>query len=412
MKDSIYLLIALFFSGLVSSQTISCPINHDDLNAGYFDLQYEFGLPFNPELPTVVVVSDAQQFYVRSGRINKIQNELFGENFNVLGLIPRSGNEDLLQKVNIINKKKTDWKLAYTIFNSKQFVNDLELIINQVLSNQQSIYLYGQSGGAFLITEYLSQFPNSKVKKVFIGASVNPIIEDKLGILHDNFQRSYLSKKREEKEKLKAVLSENFFSRKLVVSLFQRQNFFVELAELHKERSTLIKHLYIKDTIYINSLKRNYQIDAINKLFESSRGISIRVRLAEFIYPLLGDWKRDEDIFYPDLENSYNIALPVLELKKEDSNFHITQGFDENEFRKYEGDLFILSGRYDHVADYRSSIYLNGLSENSFLFIANDDHTFKALKANDSYKQLIQDFFLSSDNHWISNYGKYLWREY
>ncbi len=410
MKKNLIIAFTLFFTQASFSQNISSPIDHDNLSTGYFNLEYEFGSSYNPELPTIIVVADAQQFYVRPGRIKKIQNELFSKDFNVLGVIPRSSNQDLIDKVQLVKDDKIDWELAYLIFKSYQFINDLELVIKEVLSKQQNIYLYGQSGGAFLITEYLSQFPNSKVKKVFIGASVNPIIEHKLGIIHDDFHRSYLLKNRIEKEKLDTILSQGFFDRKLVVNLFQRQNFFVELTELHKERSALMDHLYTKDTAKINNLKRIYQIDAINNLFESERGVSIRVRLAEFIYPLLEDWRVNKHTFYPELENSYNIASPLLELESPD--FQMVEVFDENSFRNYRGEVFILSGRYDHVADYRSSIYLSGLLEHGFLFIADDDHTFKKLKSNDDYGKLAQDFFLSTNNNqWAFRYYKYRWRE-
>lgn len=411
MKNYILLVSFLFLYSGIFSQTITAPIDHNNINIGNFKLEYEFGMPYNPKLPTVIVVSDAQQFYVRKGRISKIQEELFGKDFNVLGLIPRSTSQELIQKMKLITNERIDWRLAYSIFKSYQFINDIELIIKEVLKEQQNIYLYGQSGGAFLITEYLSQFPSSKVKKVFIGASVNSVVEHKLGILHDNFYRDYLTNNNLEKRKLDSVLSVGFFDRSLIASLFQRQNFFVELADLSKNRSVLVDRLYARDTAYVNKLKKEYQIDALNNLFETDRGISIRVRIAEFIYPLLGDWGGDRTTFYPDLENSYNVAYPLLVLKSNDLDFQFLESFNERTFRKYNGEVFILSGRYDHVADYRSSIYLNGLLENSSLFIVDDEHTFKSLKSNDDYRNLIQDFFSSNNKEWMLNYNKYQWKE-
>jgi len=410
MKKYIILFTFLLIGINLFSQTINAPIDYQDLDKGYFKLDYEFGNVFNPELPTVIVIADAQQFYVRKGRITKIQDELFGKRFNVLGIIPRSFNEDLTEKISLKDGNKTNWKLAYTLFNSFQFANDIELIRKEVLKDHKNVHLYGQSGGAFLITEYLSLFPETNIKKVFIGASVNPVIENKLGINHDNFQRDYLAKNKNDKVKLDRVLEENFFSRKLVASLFQRQNFFVELSELNNTRSELIDHLYLKDTTYINNLKKEYQIDAINGLFDSEVGIPIRVRLSEFIYPMLENWKNNRNSFYPDLENSYNIAYPLLALNKK-NNFDISQGFNEKSFRKFKGEVFILSARYDHVADYRSSIYLNGLLENGTLFIVDDDHTFKSLKSHNDYAKLIQCFFDSTSKDWQSYFSSYLWKE-
>ena len=411
MKTLIFKLLFLLSYIQLFSQTIEAPIDYRNPQRELFKLEYEFGETYNPKLPTVIVVSDAQQFYVRKGRIKKIQYELFGKNINVLGLITRGSNQDLLHQYEVIKEGVIDWRRAYLIFQSYQFANDVNLLITEVLKDQEDIYLYGQSGGAFLITEYLSIFPNSRVKKVFLGASANPVIENKLGIIHDNFQRDYISKNELDKTKLENVLAENFFERKLVASLFQRQNFFVKLSELNNKRSELITHLNVRDTTFINKLKKEYQIDAIKGLLNSEAGIPIRVRLAEFIYPLLEDWKNIKRNFYPDLENSYNIAYPIIELNNQYA-FPIFQSFNKESFSKYKGEVFILSGRYDHIADYRSSIYMDALLENSTLFIANDDHTFKLLKSENKYAELIQSFFeMNSPKDWKSRYGNYQWKE-
>lgn len=410
MKINMLTFMIGLFGVSVFSQTINVPIDYHNPDNGYFELEYEFGNTYNPELPTVIVIVDAQQFYVRKGRIKKIQDELFGKDFNVLGIIPRNTNKELRTKVELQNKEETNWQMAYSVYQSYQCINDIDSVINNVLYDDVEIYMYGQSGGAFLITEYLSVFPNSRVKKVFVGASVNPVVENKLGILHDNFQRNYLLNSKEDKEKLDTVLSEAYFNRKLVASLFQRQNFFVELDSLNKQRSELVNRLYLKDTAYVNNLKKEYQIDAINNLFNSETGIPIRVRLSEFINPLLHSWKNQKTHFYPDLENSYNIAFPLLNLQNT-SSFEISNVFDENEFRKFNGEVFILSGRHDHVADYRSSIYLCGLLNDCTLFIAEDDHTFKSLKANGDYARLIQEFFKKDNYEWIMEYNNYLWTE-
>ena len=410
MKNYLIYFIFLLSCVKLFSQTINAPIDYRNVQKGHFKLEYEFGNEYNPKLPTVIVIADAQQFYVRKGRIKKIQNDLFGEKLNVLGLISRGNNEYLKQKISLTKDGLTNWELAYQVFQSYQFVNDIELIRNEILNNGQDVYLYGQSGGAFLITEYLSMFPDADIKKVFLGASVNPVIEQKLGILHDNFQRDFLSKNESDKIKLDIILKQNFFDRKLVASLFQRQNFFVELPELNKTRSELINRLHLRDTIYINKLKKEYQIDTINSLFESEVGIPIRVRLSEFIYPILENWKNFQSSFYPDLENSYNIAYPIIKLNNK-YNFHISHGFNEELFRKFKGEVFILSGRYDHVADYRSSIYLNGLLENSSLLVVDDDHTFKSLKSNNSYAKLIKSFFVHNNQDWQSKFNSYRWKE-
>lgn len=392
---------------IILGQTIQVPIDHRDPQLGTFELEYGFGADFNPDLPTVVVISDAQQFYVRKGRIKKIQEELFSDSTNVAGIIPRSTNLDLRKKIELHSNESTNWSLAYNIYRSYQFAHDIHSIVNHIPGD---IYLYGQSGGAFLITEYLSLFPNSRVKKVFIGASVNPVIENKLGIIHDDFQRAYLSENPLARKRLDTILKDGFFDRSLVAGLFQRQNFFVELSELDNERSKLMERLYQRDTSYIANLKQEFQIEAINNLFDSEDGIPIRVRLSEFINPLIDHCNIEQGLFYPDIENSCHIAQPLLDYFK-DRNQDISSTFNENTFRNFRGQVFILSGRFDHVADYRTSIYLGGLLNNATLFMADDDHTFKSLKSEGHYSKMIQDFFFQTSQNWIQKYSSFQWKE-
>ena len=60
----------------------------------------------------------------------------------------------------------------------------------------------------------------------------------------------------------------------------------------------------------------------------------------------------------------------------------------------YKCEAFVLARRYNHIADYRSSIYLSALIDNCHLFIAGDDHTFKQLKLNKKVFYFNSRFFL------------------
>jgi hypothetical protein len=48
-------------------RTVSVPFDHDRPGEGRFDLYYELGAPFDPALPTVLLVADGQQFSLREG---------------------------------------------------------------------------------------------------------------------------------------------------------------------------------------------------------------------------------------------------------------------------------------------------------------------------------------------------------
>lgn len=184
----------------------------------------------------------------------------------------------------------------------------------------------------------------------------------------------------------------------------------MEKSGLNTARTELLEKLFQKDTASVNTYIKNYQIDALDGFLASDFGIPIRVRLAEFIYPLREKLTNNKDEFYPDLKNSYNAAFPVLN-REDGSTRPVKATFNAASLRKFGGEVFILSGRHDHVADYRSSIYLDGLMKNSNLFLVDDDHTFKRLKSNNDYAAIIQDFFKLNGETVISHYANYRWFE-
>ena len=105
--------------GDINAQSIEVPVDYANPDSGIFNLEYEFGADYDPSKPTVIIITDAQQFYVSKGRVQKIQEELFGEDFNVLGIITGGNNQDLRDKVKV-DASDTDWDKAHSLFQSFQ----------------------------------------------------------------------------------------------------------------------------------------------------------------------------------------------------------------------------------------------------------------------------------------------------
>ncbi len=407
-------LILIACLGLFKSvfpENIEVPINHHFPDKEHFDLYYEFGAAFDEQLPTVIVVADAQQFFVRKGRVKKIQEQYFGEGINVLGIVTRGNNKSLRTKA-IDKNNNTNWSKAYELFNAFQYVSDIEFVRKHVLKNEKSVFLYGNSGGSFLISEYLSVFPESPISKVFMASCVSLVLEQKIGTLHDNFQRDFLKRHPLAKTQIDSILQSGVFNREEVCHLLQRQNFFVDLDYLDHSRIALINHLYNQDTTSINRYKKDYQINGINEYVNSEYGIPIKVRIFEFIAPLLKSWQPDPKIIYPELESSYNVAKELIALMGK-NKIAFKPYFKPSTARGFKGEVFILSASHDHVADYRTSIYLSAIFKNSNLFLCNDNHMFMSLKNDQAYARLVQDFLLntSSDHLWLDKYESYRWKE-
>lgn len=392
--------------------TLSVPVDHTDPSAGTTEIHYEFGADFSPEKPTVFVIADAQQFYVRKGAVASLQATLLDSTFNVVGIIGRNNNANLRALVTD-SPGKVDWVRAHRIFSWQQYVNDIEEVRKQVVGPSGNIFLYGQSGGGLLIHQYLSLYGNH-VEKAFTGASVNYSLDARLGIRHDKFWEEATGGNQGFGEKMKKLLADSTLDREIIAMLFQRQHFFVTPDSLDQARNHLLGVLLAGDQESIERYKEQYQINALREMISSDFGIPIRVRVFEFLFPLLEGLELGPEALHPNVENMYFSTLPLVE-KYLSQEIHPVEMPFEN-LHNLNTKVFVLAGRWDHTADYRSQIALASGYPDHLLFLADDNHTFNALKQDGQYQNLVVAFFHSESIREMKEllkreFGKYRWRE-
>jgi hypothetical protein len=66
------------------------PVDYSNPKSGFTTIHYELGSDFSPGKPTIFIIADAQQFYIRKGAIEQLQNSLFDSAFNVVGIIQQT----------------------------------------------------------------------------------------------------------------------------------------------------------------------------------------------------------------------------------------------------------------------------------------------------------------------------------
>lgn len=391
-------------------QTINVPIDYANPELGTTIISYEFGAEFSKSKPTIFIIADAQQFYVRKGAIASLQATLLDSTFNVVGIIGRNNNTDLKELVTA-NNGNVNWEKAHLVYSWIQYVNDINEVRKKVVGEYGHIYIYGQSGGGFLVHQFLSLF-GQYVDKAFTGAAVNYFLDSEFGINHDKFWEEATDQIPEFKTKFIDLVSQNSISRDQIAMLFQRQHFFED--SLSIEREQLLNTLLANDTTAIKQYQDKYQITAIKRFYASDDGIPIRVRLFEFIFPFLGKFQINAHRLQPDKENLYFSALPLIE--SHNNNRINPQRMSFLPLHQLKTEVFILSGRFDHTADYRTQIALATSYPYHYAFIADDNHTFNNLKKEGMYKKLILSFFKSENitaiHDLINNeFSNYLWRE-
>lgn len=392
-------------------QTITVPVDHKNPTQGITTVSYELGAAFSKNKPTVFIIADAQQFYVRKGAVAGLQASLFDSTFNVVGIIGRNNNEDLKKLVTA--NGNTDWIKAHTIFSWEQYINDINEVRKKLMGSNGHINLYGQSGGGYLIHQFLSVY-GQFVDKAFTAAAVNYHLDAQAGINHDKFWEEVIKDDPQFAAQFKKLSAQSSTSREMIAMLFQRQNFFVKPDSLAFERKKLLDILLANDTAMIRQYRDKYQITAIQNFYASADGIPIKVRLFEFVLPLLKTFRLKKDTLQPDMENLYFSSRPLIEAYNSHKIQPRTMPFTVQ--RKLDTKVFILAGRWDHTADYRSQTALAGIYRNRLLFMADDNHTFAALKKEGQYKELILLFFKSISLGLLDmivkkEYEKYLWKE-
>lgn len=372
-------------------QTIAVPLDYKAPNLGSRSLYFEFGSPYERTKPTVFIIADAQQFYVRRGEVSNLQRALVGDAFNVVGIVGRGSSQEFIHAALDLNGQP-DWVRAWQIFNSEQWIEDIEAVRRKVVGNSGKILLYGRSGGAFLVHQYLAKY-GAHVQRAFTQAALNPFIVNELRLNSDHFWEEIGAQNRDLQSILRSVLERRANERETIIMTLQRQNFFVPPEQLPAARAGLIHALAAGDERLYEEARKQDQVDAIQKLNESVEGIPIRVRLYEFFSPSGARQRLGGEAIYPDLENQYNIAKPLVMLA--DAGKISSPIFNSAALHQLETEVFILAGRWDHTADYRSSIALAANYPRHYLFVANDNHTFENLNKSGDTDRILRAFLES-----------------
>jgi pimeloyl-ACP methyl ester carboxylesterase len=365
--------------------TVRVPFVYEHPEKGSFDLYYELGKAFDPAKRTVFVIADGQQFYVRKGLITPLQDKLFGDSFNVVGIIGRGVNETVMREVK--QGGSVDWLNAYQILNSDEWIEDIDSVRKDMLGSTGTVALYGRSGGALLVHQYLCKHPEH-VATVFTQASVNRFLDAEFGLSSDTFWDEIGQSDITLQSVLLKAVARRPADRSRIMLLLQRQNLFVPAAHIAAERAKLIHILDIWDETSIAKMSKDYEVDPIQDFLKAGNP-TISVRVFELFAPVLAVARAGtEQRIDPDMEVGKLFAEPLLQLLAQNKIAAPSMDFRAAHF--VTADVYIVAGRYDHTADYRSQIALASEYPNHRLLLLNDDHDFLELEKTKLIPNLVQ----------------------
>lgn len=367
---------------------VTVPLDHRAPAGPSASLRYELGAAFDAAKPTVFVIADAQQFYVRADAMPALQASLFGDGFNVVGIPGRATTPAFLRASQDADGR-TDWRAAWRVFNSAQWVEDIEAVRRQLLGEHGKVLLYGRSGGAFLIHQYLA-LHGEHVERAWTQAPLNPYIAARLGLRSDHFWEEIGAYDPASQELLRQALARAPGERARWLRILQRQNFFVPLARRDEERARLIRAMAAGDTAVIEAAGKAYQVDEVARMMAAPEGVAILVRLYEFEAPFIARARPPDDGIHPDEETFRDQVRPLRRLAEQ--GLIAPVAFDPAPLHRLDAEVFVLAGRHDHTADYRASIALSALYPQGYLFIADDTHVFEAMDRQGHATRLLRAF--------------------
>ena len=365
--------------------TVRVPFVYEHPEKGSFDLSYELGRAFDPAKRTVFVIADGQQFYVRTGLIAPLQDKLFGDSFNVVGIIGRGVNEQVAREVK--HGSSVDWLTAYQILNSDEWIEDIESVRKDLLGPMGAVALYGRSGGALLVHQYLCKHPEHVVA-AYTQASVNRFLDAEFGLSSDTFWNEIGQSDTTLQPLLLEAVARHPADRSKIMLLLQRQNFFVPAAQITVERAKLIHALHDWDETSIAKLSKDYQVDPTLDFLKAGNPM-INIRIFELFAPVLASARVGaEQRIDPDMEVGKLFAEPLLQLLAQKKIS--APAIDFRAAHSVTADVYIVAGRYDHTADYRSQIALASEYPKHHLLLLNDDHDFLELEKTRLTPSLVQ----------------------
>lgn len=377
--------------GQALTQRVSVPIDRTAKHSRSAEIQVDFGARFDPGKPTVVVVEDGQQFYVRPGTMKALQDELFGPDVNVVGIIPRAANSAFVDAT-IAADGHINWLGAWRVFNSTEWIADIEAVRQALVGAHGTVDLYGRSGGAYLVHQYLNAHP-AYVRRVFTQSAVDPVLNAALRIPLDDYVEKMTASDSALGADLARAMPKAGEARLRALVMLQRQHFYVPADSLRAAQRGLVDALVAGDSSALRRYDNQYEVPQILSLQQSHDAIAQNVRVLELLYPSGAFQNMRPGVIYPLLESQATFIRPLLDLVA--SGKISVPVRNAREAHRVAGDVFVLAACGDEAVDYRTSIALASEYPSHVLFIANDNHVFEAMDRLRVRAPLVRAFILA-----------------
>ena len=373
------------------NRNLKMPIDHDNPGEGTFTLYYQLSSNFDFNNPTLFFIYDSQQNYGEPGKVDDLAKDYqFDESFNLVRYQFRGRDYSYIDVAD--QDGSINWERAYRLLSSRQAVEDIEKIRQDLFSKHPNtkIYLYGRSGGAYLAQEYLAKY-SKHVARAFLRAAPNPVIMKKLGYIESkHLIRSLDAVDPELQSKLRMVIDRGMVPKLELLWLFLRLGY--QYQEPGPFQAAVINELYENnlDTYTSYMKKGGFSFSKLKNdqaLYrQMGAGIYLRALECDGLY-LLGPEPEYIDPIYSCYRDLSSPVFRLVEEKKVPPPVFPSP----DKFRKMKTEVLYLAGRYDHMSPYQIGVELGRYIKNYELIILDDNHMM--LQHNDCLPLLRNTFF-------------------
>jgi pimeloyl-ACP methyl ester carboxylesterase len=397
------ILLTILLTGIVFSQqqrypvedfyhrNINIPIDHFNNSEGTFSFYYELSSNFRFDQPTIIFITDGQQSYGETGKVDALAKSYeFDSTFNLVFLENRG------RRYSFIDVKNSDgsvnWERVYNLFSSKQMIEDIECVRQDLFKDhpESKLFLFARSGGGYITQEYLAKYGNH-IQRAYLQCAPNPIIMKQLGYLESkSFVNALNTADPGLHEKLKTVLKKNIVPELHLLWMLFRIQYAIEKPD--SIYITIINDLSNGDTASYNEyLKKGLdysKVKGAETIMAKQMGYAMFMSAIQCDgYYLLGSKPDYIDPVYTCLRDLSSPVIQLIEQKKvlppEPPQLEL--------FSNVNTEVFFQAGLYDHITPYQVGVELGKYFKNYELFIAEDNHMM--MKYKNCYPLLRNTFF-------------------
>jgi len=272
-------------------------------------------------------------------------------------------------------------------------VEDIDAVRRAVVGAQGRVSLYGRSGGAYLVHQYLARH-GAHVARAFTQSAVSPTLNRELRIPIETFWQELGKQDAALQGVLRDTLAQRPADRMPILVALQRQHFFVTADQLPAARAELIRALARGDEAAFAAARSEYQVDAVLELSRSTDALPQAVREIELLYPGGAFEPQAADVVRPLIDWQHELLSPLLDLLAQGRISAPT--FDLGPAHRLFGtEVFVLAARRDEAADYRALIALTQAYPRQLLFVADDNHVFARLDEDGIRSRMVRAFLRS-----------------